>query len=93
MTLQILLISEEGRRPLSTLIVVRDWADYHAHKATYHEKAIAKILANKHMSVRDARQYGYTSIQVKRYNKERIAQQDAERHNVMRRKEGNCTEC
>lgn len=93
MTLQILLISDEGRRPLSTLINVKDWEEYRANKVAYHEKAIAKILAGRHMSVHDARKYGYTSIQVKRYNKERIAQQDAERHNVGKRKERDYNEC
>jgi hypothetical protein len=80
MTLQILLISEEGRRPLSTLISVKDWAEYRANKATYNEKAIAKILTGRHMSVHDARRYGYNTIQVRVYNKERIAQREADRY-------------
>lgn len=69
MTIQVSLISREGRRPLSTLIEVENWDAFMANKDAYQEKAIVTILGKKHMTIRDARKYGYTTIKSKIYRK------------------------
>jgi hypothetical protein len=80
MTLQVLLHSSEGRRPLSALIEVESLAEYRANKDAYHTKAIVKIMANKGLCVSELRRYGYNAIQVRVYNRERIAQREADHY-------------
>ena len=70
MIIQVSLISREGRRPLSTLIEVENWDAFMANKDAYQEKAIVTILGKRHMTIRDARKYGYTIIKSKIYRKE-----------------------
>ena len=80
MIIQIILISKEGRRPLSALVGVQDWADYTANKEKYQTKGIMKIIASRGISTRELKAYGYDTIQIKPYNKERAAQQEADRY-------------
>lgn len=70
MQVQITLISNNGRRPLNAIIECQSWVDYQEHKVVYREKAIARICANRYMSIADLKRYGYTTIQAKIYHKD-----------------------
>lgn len=86
--IQITLISEGGRRPLSTLIECQSWADYQAHKAQYQTKAVTSILAKRHMTLRDLKTYGYTEIRARVYDKERIAAENKARYEQIKKERG-----
>jgi hypothetical protein len=88
MQVQVTLISEGGYRPLSGLVEVKDWADFIANKSAYQQKAVISILAKRHMTVRDMRKYGYTQIKARVYDKERIAKENAERYEQIKKERG-----
>lgn len=88
MQIQITLISESGYRPLSILINCESWAEYQAHKVAYQQKAVTAMLAKRHMTVRDLRKYGYTEIRSRVYDKERIARENAERYEQIKKERG-----
>ena len=88
MQIQITLISESGYRPLSTLINCQSWKEYQAHKIAYQQKAVTAMLAKRHMTVRDLRKYGYTEIKSRVYDKERIARENAERYEQIKKERG-----
>jgi hypothetical protein len=70
-TVKISLESMRGRRPLSTLVQVKSWEEYQEHKATYKDKAIAKICYDRKMTIRDLVKYGYNTIKAEVYNNEK----------------------
>jgi hypothetical protein len=88
MQVQVTLISEGGYRPLSGLVEVKDWVDFIANKSAYQQKAVISILAKRHMTVRDMRKYGYTQIKARVYDKERIAKENAERYEQIKKERG-----
>lgn len=86
--IQITILSDKGYRPLSTLIEVDNAQEYIANKAKYQQDAILKICANRHMTIRDLRKYGYTRIKAREYDKEKIAQENAERYERIKKERG-----
>lgn len=85
---QITLVSKSGYRPLSTLIEVESWEAYQQNKQAYQQKAVTSILAKRHMTIRDVRRYGYTQIKARVYDKERIARENAERYEKLKKEKG-----
>lgn len=88
MQVQITLVSESGYRPLSTLIEVESWEAYQQNKQAYQQRAVTSILAKRHMTLRDANKYGYTTIKARVYDKERIARENAERYEKIKKERG-----
>jgi hypothetical protein len=86
--IQITILSDKGYRPLSTLIEVDNVQEYINNKVKYQQDAILKICANRHMTIRDLRKYGYTQIKAREYNKEKIAQENAERYERIKKERG-----
>lgn len=88
MQIQVTIISESGYRPLSELIEVTSWADYIANKIAYQQKAVTKMLAKRHMTVRDMRKYGYTQIKARVYDKARIEAENKARYEQIKKERG-----
>lgn len=88
MQVQITLVSESGYRPLSTLIEVDSWEAYQQNKQAYQQRAVTSILAKRHMTLRDTNKYGYTTIKARVYDKERIARENAERYEKIKKERG-----
>lgn len=87
-TIQITLISEEGRRPLSALIECESWQEYQANKTRYRDNAIMRMLAARHMTLHDAQKYGYTTVKARVYDREKIARENAERYAKIKKEKG-----
>lgn len=88
MQVQVTLISDSGYRPLSTLIECQSWQDYQDNKVKYKNNAIVSICIKRHMSMADLRKYGYTQVKARVYDKERIAQENAERYERIKKERG-----
>ena len=86
--IQITIMSDKGYRPLSTLIEVDNAQEYINNKVKCQQDAVLKICANRHMTTRDLRKYGYTQIKAREYNKEKIAQENAERYERIKKERG-----
>lgn len=84
---QITLISEGGYRPLSHLIECESWQDYQENKDKYRSNAILNICAKRHMTIADLRKYKYTQVKARVYDRERIAKENAERYERIKKKE------
>lgn len=86
--IQITLVSESGYRPLSTLVNVESWQAYLDNKSKIQQDAVIAICAKRHMTTRDLRKYGYTTIKARVYDKERIAQENAARYEQIKKERG-----
>lgn len=67
MVIKVTVISDKGRRPVSTLITVKDINDWNAHSKTYKQRALQNICAKKFWDSRDLRLYGYSKIKAEIY--------------------------
>jgi hypothetical protein len=88
MIIQVTLISDGGRRPLSALIECDSWQEYQANKARYRDSTIMRILAARHMTLRDAQKYGYNTVKARVYDREQIARENAERYANIKKEKG-----
>lgn len=67
MVIKVTVVSDKGRRPVSTLITVKDVADWNAHSKAYKQRALQNICAKKYWDSRDLRLYGYSKIKAEIY--------------------------
>jgi hypothetical protein len=67
-----ILISDKGRQPLTRRVEVTDLNEFIKNKTNIQERAILRLLKDRHMTVRDLRTYGYNQIKVEFYTKEKI---------------------
>lgn len=88
MQIQITLVSNKGYKPMSTIIEVPDAATFNLHKQEYQQRAAVKICAQRHMTARDLVNYGYTGIKCREYDKEKIARENAERYEKIKKERG-----
>lgn len=88
MTIQVTILSDKGYRPLSTLIEVNNVQEYVTNKVKHQQDAILKICANRHMTIRDLRKYGYAQITAREYDKEKIAQENKKRYERIKKERG-----
>ena len=58
----IALLSNKGRRPLSYRITVDSIEEYRANYINYHKRAVLHICANKGLTMRDLKTYGYNTV-------------------------------
>ena len=76
MKLQFTLFATNGKyRPISTIIEVENMQDYVNNKNKYQKKAIENICHNRKTTWYNLKQDSYTSVKVREYNEEKIAQQ------------------
>lgn len=88
MQVQITLMSNSGYKPMSTIIEVKDAIDFKLNKNAYVQKAAVKICAQRHMTARDLSKYGYTKVASREYDKEKIARENAERYERIKKERG-----
>lgn len=66
-TIKVTIISDRGRRPVSTLITVKDMEDWNAHSKAHKQRALQNICAKKYWDSRDLKMYGYSKIKAEIY--------------------------
>ena len=89
MTLQFTLFCTTGQyKPVSTTLQVASLEDYKAKATQYKEKAIKKIAQQRRWTNADLSCYHYTSLKVRVYDKEKIAQANAKRYEQIKKANG-----
>lgn len=88
MQIQFTLKSTKGYKPISTLVEVTDLVDYLKNKEAYKKKAIVRMCAQRHWGLDALDKYGYTELLKRVYDKERIARENAERYEKIKRERG-----
>ena len=86
--LQITLTSTEGYKPMSTIVEIADKKEYLYKRKEIHNKAIVKICAQRHMTLKDLTYYGYTKVKAREYDAEAIAKENAERYEQIKAERG-----
>ena len=86
--IQISLFSSKGYKPMSTIIKVENPAEYNANKDKYKNLAVLKICQQRGMTSYDLKKYGYDEIRVRKYDKEKIDQENAERYEQIKKERG-----
>lgn len=86
--LQITLTSTEGYKPMSTIVEIADKKEYLYKRKEIHNKAIVKICAQRHMTLKDLTYYGYTKVKAREYDAEAIAKENAERYEQIKKERG-----
>lgn len=89
MTLQFTLFCTTGEyKPVSTLLQVESLEEYNAKASQFKEKAIKKIAQQRRWTNADLSRYHYTSLKVRVYDKEKIAQANAKRYEQIKKANG-----
>lgn len=89
MKLQFTLFSTTGQyKPVSTILEVSSLEEYKANARQYKDKAIKKIAQQRLWDNKDLIRYGYTTMKVRVYDKEKIAQINAERYEKIKKANG-----
>lgn len=71
--IQITLFDKEGRyKPVSTLVTINDITQYRQQAKEIQKQGIIKICQKRGWTQRELRQYGYTTLKARVYNKEEI---------------------
>ena len=73
---QITLISNNGYKPVSTIVTRRDEKTSAELKAT----GIKKIAQKRFWTNEDLKKYGYTTCKIREYDKAKIEQENKERY-------------
>jgi hypothetical protein len=80
MQYQVTLMCDNGKyKPVST-IVEMDTKDV----STIKTKGIQKICAQRYWTKLNLKQYGYTKVKIRAYDKEKIDKENAERYNKIK---------
>lgn len=86
---QITLINPEGKyKPISTIIEVPTLKEFNENKKTYQQKAIEKICAKRYWGTAELKKYGFTKVKCREYDKEKIARENAERYEAIKKERG-----
>lgn len=89
MKLQFTLFCTTGQyKPVSTVLEVKSLEEYKAKATEYKEKAIRKIAQQRRWDNTDLVRYHYTSLKVRVYDKEKIAQANAKRYEQIKKANG-----
>lgn len=85
MLIQFTLFSEGNKyKPMSTVLDIPSVEEYKAKPQEYKDKAITKICIRRKTEPYYLKKYGYTRLKVRVYDKEKIAQENAERYKKAR---------
>lgn len=85
---QITLMSTTGYKAVSCIIEVESRAYLVAHKAEVQKQGITKICQKRYWNNSHLRQYGYTKCKMREYDKEKIAKENAERYEQIKKERG-----
>lgn len=89
MKLQFTLFTTTGHyKPVSTVLEVSSLEEYRANARQYKDKAIKKIAQQRLWDNKDLIRYGYTTMKVRVYDKEKIAQANAKRYEQIKKANG-----
>lgn len=77
--LQCTLFSNQGYKPMSTVVSVESVQYYNEHAQEVKTQAIQKICIQRHMNKYHLIEYGYTKIKVRRYEPEDKSTNDKQR--------------
>lgn len=90
-TLTSTMLTESGvpkYKPMSTLIEVPSIKAYNENPTEYKTKAIRKICIQRKTDGYYLKKNGYTQIKVRVYDKEKIAKENAERYERIKKERG-----
>ena len=88
-TLQFTLVSTTGQyKPMSTLLQVPSLKEYNANSQEYKNKAIRKMCIQRHTDGYYLKKYGYTHMKIRVFDKEKIAKENAERYERIKKEKG-----
>jgi hypothetical protein len=73
---------------MSTIVEITDKKEYLYKRKEIHNKAIVKICAQRHMTLKDLTYYGYTKVKAREYDAEAIAKENAERYEQIKAERG-----
>jgi hypothetical protein len=88
MIIQVTLISNQGYKPVSTLVEVPSKQYIIDNKKKIQEDGIIKICNKRYWSNRELTQYGYTKTKMRVYDKEKIEQENKERYEKIKEERG-----
>lgn len=87
--LQFTLISTTGKyKPMSTLLEVPSVREYNNNAQQYKDKAIRKMCVQRKTDGYYLKKYGYTTLKVRVYDKDKIAQENAARYEQIKKERG-----
>lgn len=87
--IQVTLLSTTGKyKPVSCLVDAESGEYYLEHKKEVQQKGIIKICQKRLWQQYHLKQYGYTRCKMRVYDKEKIAKENAERYEQIKRERG-----
>lgn len=87
--MQFTLVSNTGKyRPMSTILEIESAEYYLANKKAVQKRAIEKICKQRMIDGRFLKEYGYTAIKTREYDKEKIDRENAERYEKIKKERG-----
>lgn len=88
-TMQFTLFSTTGKyKPMSTLMQVESLQHYQENKRQYLRRAVAKIGAERKMPGWCIKEYGYTQMKARVYDKDKIEQDKKARYEAIKKERG-----
>lgn len=67
--IQCTLFSDKGYKPMSTIIQRESVSDYNRNKKEVQQEAINKICCQRYMNKHNLKEYGYTKMKIRKYDK------------------------
>lgn len=87
--IQVTLTSTTGKyKPVSCLINVESKEYFLEHKKEIQQKGIIKICQKRYWQTYHLKQYGYTKCKMREYDAEKIAKENAERYERIKKERG-----
>lgn len=86
--MQISLFSNKGYKPLSTIVNVESVEEWQKNKEKIRNQAVVSICTKRRMTKADLQKYGYCEIRTRVYDKEKIARENAERYEQIKKERG-----
>ena len=86
--IQITLTSDQGYKPLSTVIQVPSVENYKANKSKFKKEALINICGHRRVDATWLRQYGYIHFKARVYDPVKIAKQNKERYDKIKKERG-----
>ena len=85
---QISLFSNKGYKPISTIVTIDSVEEWNKNKSQIKMKAVATMCAKRRLTRADLEKYGYNEIRSRQYDKEKIAKENAERYEQIKKERG-----
>lgn len=85
-TIKVTIVSDKGRRPVSTLINVNSMKDWNDNAKRYKNAAVRNICAKKYWDARDLKLWGYTKVKAEIYTPKTEEEKKAAYDEICRQK-------